>query len=140
MKYLGIDYGKRRTGLATSSEDGSIAFPFTVLETSPNLANDIAQIIDNESIGKVVIGESKDTQNNDNVIMKDVREFIGQLSLLTSVPIDLQREDFTTSAAQQQMVPEKNVTRSRVKKPIGDNDAMAAAIILQRYLDKNNKS
>lgn len=137
MRYLGIDYGKKRTGLATS--DGSIAFAYKVIETSQNLANDIAEIVDAEGIGKIVIGESKDRDGNDNAIMDDVHNLIGQLSLLVAVPIDTVREDFTTAAALRSLVPEKNVSRSRAKKPTGDTDARAAALLLQRYLETNQK-
>ncbi|MBP6925485.1 MAG: Holliday junction resolvase RuvX [Candidatus Pacebacteria bacterium] len=136
MKYLGIDYGKKRTGLAVSSDDASIAFPLRVIETTHTLANTIAEIIDQEHIEKIVIGESKDRAGNDNSIMEDVRDLMGQLSLLVAIPIDTQREDFSTSSAMRSMIPEKNVTRSRTKKPTGDSDARAAALILQRYLDK----
>jgi putative Holliday junction resolvase len=136
MKYLGIDYGKKRTGLAVSSDDGSIAFPLRVIETTHTLANTIAEIVDTEHIEKIIIGESKDRAGNDNAIMEDVRDLMGQLSLLVTIPIDTQREDFSTSSAMRSMIPEKNVTRSRAKKPTGDSDARAAALILQRYLDK----
>lgn len=136
MKYLGIDYGTKRIGLAVSSEDSSVAFPLKVIETYPNPANQIAEIIETENIEGIVIGESKDTQGNDNAIMDQVRDLIGQLSLLVSVPIELEREDFTSSAARQPLVPEKNVSRSRAKKNTDNNDARAAALILQRYLDR----
>jgi len=138
MKYLGIDYGKKRTGLAVSSEDGNIAFPLRILETSHLLASTLVEIIDTEHIEKVIIGESKDKKGGDNAIMEDVRDLMGQLSLMISIPIDTQREDFSTSSVMRSMVPEKNVARSRVKKPTGDNDARAAALILQRYLDRQN--
>ncbi len=136
MKYLGIDYGTKRTGLATADSEGGVAFPFKVIETTYTLANDLVKIIDSEGIEKIVIGESKDPQGNDNAIMEGVRDLIGQLSLLVAIPIEMEREDFSTSASIRSLVPEKNVARSRSKKPTGSNDDRAAALILQRYLDK----
>ena len=138
MRYLGIDYGTKRTGLATADSDGGVAFPFKIIDTTHTVANDIAHIIDSENIDMVVIGESKDKDGNDNAIMEHVQDFIGQLSLLVAIPIELEREDFSTSASMRSLVPEKNVARSRSKKPVGSNDDRAAAVILQRYIDKNN--
>jgi len=134
MKYLSIDYGTKRTGLAIA--EGSIAFPLSVIETKHSIAQDIADIVDVEKIETIVMGDSKNAQGEDNAIMDNVRDLIGQLSLLVQIPIELQREDFTSSAARQPMVAENNVARSRVKKITTDNDARAAALILQRYLDK----
>lgn len=136
MKYLGIDYGTKRIGLATGDTEGGIAFAFKVIPTTHTVANDIAAIIDSEDIEAIVIGESKDSSGNHNAIMEHVQDLIGQLSLLVSVPIELEREDFTSSAARQPLVAEKNVARSRAKKNTDDNDARAAALILQRFLDK----
>ncbi len=136
MKYLGIDYGTKRTGLAVSSDDGSIAFPREVILTTPDMYRYIDTLITKEGIGGIVIGESKDRNGKDNAIMKHVQEMIAQLSLLVAIPIELEREDFSTSAAMRSLVPEKNVARSRSKKPVGSNDDRAAALILQRYLDK----
>jgi len=140
MKYLGIDYGKKRIGLATAESDGGVAFPFKIIETYPNPANQIAEIVDSEKIEKIVIGESKAPDGTDNAIMEDVRDLVGQLSLLIAVPIELEREDFSTSASMRSLVPEKNVARSRSKKPVGSSDDRAAALILQRYLDKQKQN
>lgn len=141
MKYLGIDYGTKRIGFAVSSDDGSIAFPREVIENkgSDNVRKSIEQFVEQENIDTIVIGESKDRDGNDNAIMEDVRDLIGQLSLTLAIPIEMQREDFTSSAARQPLVAEKNVARSRAKKNTDSNDARAAALILQRYLDRQKK-
>ncbi len=136
MKYLGVDYGSKRTGLATADSEGGVAFPLRIVETTHTMANDLVAIIDSEGVDVVVFGESKDREGNDNSIMSETRDLIAQLSLLVSVPIELEREDFSTSASMRSLVPEKNVARSRSKKPTGNNDDRAAALILQRYIDK----
>jgi putative Holliday junction resolvase len=138
MRYLGIDYGKKKIGLALSDDDGSMAFAYKVIPVTSDIHHVVAKIVSDERVEKIIIGESKDAKGNDNAIMDDVRDFIGQMSFLVQIPIDTQREDFTTRSALQSLVPEKNVSRSRAKKPTGEDDALAAAIMLQRYLDRHS--
>ena len=73
MKLLGIDYGEKRVGIAISDSDGKIAFPFTILENSKKLSDDIKTICVKESVVGIVIGESLDYNNQENSIMPKVR-------------------------------------------------------------------
>lgn len=125
MKYLGIDFGGRRVGIAVSDIDGKIAFPLIVLPNDKSLFRNIMDACIKDDINTVVMGESLNYQGQKNEIMTKIEDF-RKLLEIAGVKVILEPE-FMTS-----------VQASRVT---GENqmlDAAAAAIILQSYLDKNN--
>lgn len=126
MKYLGIDFGTKRVGIAISDEEGKIAFPNEVLPNDSGLLQNVIKICDGNLIGAVVIGESNDFAGNPNPIMKDVKKFIKGLEKKIKAPIIFEPE-FLSS-----------VQASRIQGETKKLDASAAAIILQSFLDKNN--
>ena len=124
MKLLGIDYGSKRVGIATSDSSGVMAFPKMVLNNDKNLISNIKKICIDEKIEKIVIGDSKDSNMKDNEIMKSIRRFEDVLLREIKMPIEFQLE-FMTS--QQAILIQ------------GENDmidASAATIILQSFIDK----
>jgi putative Holliday junction resolvase len=123
MKYLGIDYGTKRTGIAISDETLTVAFPYKTIQTSKELANDILEIIKAEQIVKVAIGESKDKDMKDNPVMKHINVLKKELEE-KGVEVDFHPEMYS-SAQVVSIMGEEN-------KSI---DASAAAVILQNYLD-----
>ena len=142
MRYLGIDYGSKRVGLAISDEEGKFALPFSVLPNDKKLLSEIKKIITEKQVGAVVLGESKDFKGEDNAIMTDIRIFKIALEKETGLTIFLEPE-FMTSAEADRMnarVPEQSRKSGiRLRRPKANNemlDASAAAIILQSYLDR----
>lgn len=124
MKYLGIDFGLKRIGIATSDDSGVMAFPKSVLKNDQDLVSTIKNLCIDERIEVVVIGDSKDSNMKDNEIMKSVRRFADVIYKETNLPIEFQLEYMTSQQAVHMQ---------------GENDmidASAAAIILQSYLDK----
>jgi len=129
MRYLGIDYGNKRVGVAVSDEGGKVAFPYAILQNGKGLVGEIKTICAHEYVEKLVIGESLDYKGNPNLIMKEIRSFILELKKVISIPILNEREFLSTQQARFFQGKKKRV------------DDSAAAIILQSYLDrKNNKS
>lgn len=126
MRYLGIDYGSKRVGIAISDPDGQIAFPLTVLDNSKNLLNDIKEICRKNEIEEIVIGDSKDYKGHDNVIMKEIRTFIKELEKIP-MKVNLHPEFLTSSEAEKIQGKNKML------------DASAAAIILRSYLETIKK-
>lgn len=68
MKLLGIDYGKKRIGIALSDDGGVMAFPNTVIDNNGALEK-ITEIVTLNEVSKIIIGESKDYEMKDNPIM-----------------------------------------------------------------------
>lgn len=126
MKYLGIDFGSKKVGYAESDDDGVLAFPMMIAENNKSLLADTLEIIKALRIHTVVIGESLDGKGKPNPIAKAAREFGIKLEDACDVKVVFEKEWYTTAEARKQ--PEAN-----------DNvDDAAAALILQRYLDKVN--
>ena len=135
MKYLGIDFGTKRVGIALSDSSGSIARPVSVLKNTPKLLDEVQAIISKEGVESIVIGNS-----DGNKVQNDITEFIGQLSITTFLPVEEMSEAFSSMEAHGRKGKES--TSARQGKAPGkpaDLDAKAAAVILQRHLDKNSR-
>lgn len=128
MKYLGIDYGSKKIGLAVSDEGGSFAFPFLIFaNTSKDISVDkILKIIKEKNIERVVIGESLNFKGEENKILKEAKSFIEKLKEKIDIEIYFEKEWLSTIEA-------------RRFQDRHDADDSAAAIILQRFLDKEAK-
>lgn len=142
MKYLGIDYGTKRIGLAFSDDRGSMSFPKSTLENSQHIINDIINIVETDNIESIVIGKSLDQWGNTNKVQQQINNFINQLSVaLPNIKIIEQDERGSSIAAASYLYGKGNIANAKWTgkdnaKKREHNDANAAAIILQRYLDK----
>jgi putative holliday junction resolvase len=139
MRYLGIDYGSKRVGLAISDEGASLAFPYKILTNNTELADSIHNICGEEEISAIVLGESHDLSGKPNKIMGSIEEFKHNLEAELDLPIYLQKEFMTTVEARGREGKEQNNSRKTTKEKSKPADASAAALILQRYLDKKNQ-
>jgi putative holliday junction resolvase len=124
MKYLGIDFGSKRIGLAISDEEGKMAFPYSVILNNEKLTEEIEKIIKKEKIEAVVIGESKNFAGELNEIMAEIEDFKKELEEKTKLKVFLEPEFMTSIQAE------------RIQGKNKMHDASAAAIILQSYLDR----
>ncbi len=123
MRYLGIDYGTKRVGIAMSDENGDMAFPKEVLKNDARLIENLRKIVTENEIKKVVIGESKDFKMKDNAIMTEILDL--QAVIEKTFEIDALLHPEFMSSQQAEFFQGKTAT----------TDASAATIILQSYLD-----
>jgi putative Holliday junction resolvase len=130
MRYLGIDYGNRKVGLAISDEAGGFAFPYQVVknESLVRLVEEIKNICVKEKIGGIVVGESLDLSGEANPIQKDILVFKEKLEQETDLPAEWQKEFFTTQEARH-LIDEDGLDPA--------TDARAASLILKSFLEKN---
>lgn len=128
MKYLGIDYGSKKVGFAQSDDDGRLAFPLMVSPNDQTLLKDTLELIREMKFGAVVIGESVDQHGKPNEIAKEARAFGMRIEDAIDVKIAFEKEWYSTVEARKQ--PGKEGAH--------EVDDQAAAIVLQRYLDKQN--
>jgi len=144
MKFLGIDYGTKRIGLAISDDNGVLAFPKEVIKNNGELLRKIGEIISQEKIGEIVVGESLDFAGLPNLLQKEIEFFISNLERKFKIKVHPERE-FLTSVEARRFKDNKSglnpsQAHSRAKKIRQANslwvDASAAALILQRYLDR----
>lgn len=140
MKYLGIDYGTKRIGLALSDESGTLAFPHSVLPNAMGVTAAIEDLIRSEKIEGIVMGESVDQEGDDNPVQLQAKNFATALERRFEVPIYFEKEFFTSVEAHGRKGKEAlHARQQKFEKPV-DLDASAAALILQRYLDKQKNS
>ena len=135
MKYLGIDYGLSKIGLAVADDEVRIATPHEVIfEDAPakQLA-EILYIVKDEGIGIVVIGVPTDRAGKESSQTSKVREFIAKLRVGLPSDIKLAEEDERFSTKMSQKLRE-DLGKKALRAP---DDAVAAACILQSWLDKN---
>ena len=136
MKYMGIDYGTKRVGIAVSDESGKFAFPKTIVSSGKQALTDIINLIQEEGVEQIIVGNSLDASGNRNAIMEDVDVFIEQLHKLTGLPVGFMDERFSSTAVRA-FDFEKPIANTRGNsRPTDHIDDRAAAIMLQRYLDK----
>lgn len=144
MRFLGIDYGTKRIGVAISDENGTLAFPKEIVENNADTFKKIADIINKEKVREIVVGESVDFSGKLNVLSGRIEVFILELQEKFHLPVHKQKEFLTSVEARKAGNAKKDFNQaqshSKVKQiKSGRIDASAAALILQRYLDKINK-
>ncbi len=126
MRLLGIDYGRKRVGVAVSDEEGKFALPYAVWENGEDLVKKIKDLCIEKKAEALVIGESLDLGGRENDVMKDIRFLKQALEGALSIPVYLQPEYFTSAEAK------------RVQGENSMHDASAAALILKSYLERHS--
>lgn len=120
LRFLGIDYGLKKIGLAIS--EGFLVEPFGVFKNKKQLI----KICEEQEIKKIIIGISE------GKMAEKTRDFGSQLASRTGLPIEYQDETLTSEEAKKLMVKIGKPKKKRQKQ----EDAVAAALILQTYLDQ----
>jgi putative Holliday junction resolvase len=146
MKYIGIDYGTKKTGVAVSDNLGTVAFPRVIVPTDNKLIPFITQLANGEGVTEIIVGESHSLSGAHNAVEVHIKCFIRELQDESKESIIIHREDerYTSSLARakpQEGVPRGAVSRRNGKRNTAQHavDAHAAALILQSFLDKQKK-
>jgi putative Holliday junction resolvase len=142
---MGIDFGTKRIGIAISDENVTLAFPKEIVLNNANTLERLGEIIKTEDISEIVIGESVDFSGKLNVLSARIEVFILELTEKFNLPIHKQKEFLTSVEARRSKDGKRSLTGSQTHSRIkqiksGRIDASAAALILQRYLDRRNKN
>lgn len=124
---LAIDFGKAKVGLAMADSETKIAFGYGTLDNDKNLIPKIAEIIEKESVGEVIIGRLGQWKDVDSAEIEKLAE---DLKNKTGVEVEFHEEMFTTKIAQDRI---KETGRKNIKEL--DNQE-AARVILESWLGK----
>lgn len=134
MNYLGIDYGLNKIGLALADDEVKIAMPHEVIfedDREKQLA-EILHVIKGEGINVVVIGVPTNRAGKESAQTTKAREFISKLKAQLPSQVTLHEEDERFSTKMSQKLMETMGKKAQT----APDDAIAAACILQGYLDK----
>jgi putative Holliday junction resolvase len=134
-RVLGLDVGDRTIGIALSDERGLVALPGQTLQRQPEgYRRDVAAIrdlVDANDVSEVVVGLPLSMNGSVGPQAEKVLAFVEKVRAALTVPVVLSDERFTTSQADRTM-RDADVSRKRRSRAV---DSMAAALILQGYLD-----
>ncbi|MEK7452900.1 MAG: Holliday junction resolvase RuvX [Patescibacteria group bacterium] len=123
MRYLGIDYGDKRVGLALSDEDGILGMPFKTIQNQ-NLIKVLKKIIKDENVGMVIVGLPLNLNMQETGQTKKVNIFRDNLKRQINIPVEFENEFLTSVQAEKSGVGKDKI------------DEASAALILQSYFDK----
>jgi putative Holliday junction resolvase len=134
MRYLAIDYGDKRTGLAICDAAETIVSPLTVIYGQKDLQNKITEIVRDENVEAIVLGLPLNMDDTQGPQAKRVLKFADQLKGHVDIPIHFQDERLSTFGAEEKLAA-ADFTRGKKKKRL---DAVAAAEILEAFLEQKD--
>ncbi|MHB8652102.1 MAG: Holliday junction resolvase RuvX [Minisyncoccota bacterium] len=126
MRYLGIDFGTKKVGLALSDERGVLAFPEAVIKNDRALLPSVVALCAERGVGEIVMGDSRDFAGEENTVHAPASAFAKALAGAAGVPVSFEPEFLTSYQARQFQGSHAMI------------DASAAAIILQSFLDRKS--
>ena len=139
MRFVGLDIGEKRIGVAVSDVSGTLARPLGVLRPSgldvdalDVVSTEIARLAaEEDGLGEIVIGLPRRLDGSPTGMTPRVEQFARQLRAKTTLPVTLQDERLSSREAESRLALRDKDWRSRKARL----DAAAAAVILQDYLD-----
>ena len=130
-RILSIDYGKKRIGLALSDPLFTFAYSYKTLINDKNLWENIAEIIKEKNVVKVILGLPNEIKNKSlATIISNFKKGIEKRFKLEVITWD---EEYTSVIAQERII--ESVTKKNKRRDKGLIDRNSAAVILQEYLD-----
>ncbi len=137
-RIIGIDYGRRRTGLAASDPLGIFASALDTVD-STKIIEYLKKYTEKERIIHFVVGYPVNMDGKPSEAQADVDVFLKQLAkAFPGIPVTKEDERFTSVLAHRAMIDGGMKYKDRRNK--ASVDKIAAAIILQGYLDRQNRN
>ncbi len=134
MRYLAIDYGDKRTGLAICDATETIVSPLMVIHDQKDLLKKIKDIVADEKVEAIVLGLPLNMDDSQGPQVKRIFNFADQLKAFINIPIHFQDERLSTFGAEEKLAA-ADFTRGKKKKRL---DAVAAAQILDAFLEQKH--
>lgn len=123
VRYIGIDYGNKKVGVALSDENGEMAFPHSVMKNDDTFIDDILALIRTHK-ATVVIGDSRANDGTENPIAQEAKMFAARLEE-DNISVRFEPEFYTSQEAE------------RIQGRTEMTDASAATLMLNSYLRRN---
>ena len=135
-RIIGIDYGRKRVGVAVSDPLGIFASALETVQTA-KIIEYLKKYAENEKVVRFVVGYPVNMDGAPSEAAKDVDVFLKQLAkAFPDVPVTLEDERFTSVLAHRAMIDGGMKAKDRRDKE--SVDKISAAIILQSYMDKTS--
>jgi len=138
MGLMGLDVGEKRIGVAIANAAGLLAVPLAVLDSVEEEADlkAILALAEEHDVEQIVVGLPRSMDGSIGKQAEVVLAFCKLLSQHTDIPVDTWDERLSTVAAER-LLSEAGAKKGKKK---AQRDALAAAIVLQGYLDRARSS
>lgn len=139
MRILGLDVGDKTIGVAVSDELGITANPVCVIQRSTSIKKDIGEVrrlAQDYSVERIVVGMPLMLDGSVGIQAQKVQAFVEELRKRTTIPVEVWDERLSTSQVERVLI-EMDQSRAKRKKQL---DKLAAAIILQAYMDSHRSA
>lgn len=133
-KLLGLDLGERRIGVAVTDDTGILASPVRIVDLRREGLQQVAEIARERQVAGIIAGLPTNLSGQEGFQANRTREMAAQLEELVDVPIIFWDERLTTAIADQMLADKRRGSKKGRRK---QRDAIAAAILLQDYLEAN---
>jgi len=132
---MGLDYGERRVGVAVSDGLGVTAQPHSVVDlAASDLATELGRIVGEYEIKGIVVGLPVSLDGSEGEVAKRAREFAAKVGEITGLAVEMYNEQFSSAVAERVLL--ESGARRSARRAV--KDKMAAAVMLQGYLDANS--
>lgn len=137
MKYLAIDYGIKRVGIAASDKEGKFAFPRCTMQRNTKAAffANLMALIEEEKPDALVVGLPLHNDGKECLTTVQVRHFVSSLKRRTTLPVYFMNELLSSDAAEHELCS-LGMSFKEVKKAV---DQQAAVLILESFLNQPEK-
>ncbi|MEE9398678.1 MAG: Holliday junction resolvase RuvX [Dehalococcoidales bacterium] len=131
---MGLDVGDKRIGVALGDPQGILASPLTIIDRTGDREDieAITDIIDRNQVGRIIVGLPVSMNGSLGMQARKVEDFTRALRKRVEVPVEFRDERLSTVSAKRLM----HTVRKTRKTGKTRHDSMAAALILQSYLDE----
>jgi len=138
MRILALDPGTRRIGVAVSDEGKIIAQPLEFIPTEPSegVLVRLKALIAEKEVELILVGMPRNMDGTYGPAASKAQELVGALKAAITVPVKTWDERLTSAQANRLLI-QGNVRRDKRKQKV---DAIAAAILLQSYLDAKSET
>jgi putative holliday junction resolvase len=132
-RFLGIDFGLKRIGIAVSDPLHTFAYSLTTLQNDSTLLKKLSDIVHSKNIKIIVLGVPSDEKTSGTSIVNEVKKFKDQLIKEFNLDVIEWDETFTSVMAKDRIIESVNKKKKRKNKELIDMNS--ASIILQEYID-----
>ncbi len=139
MRIIGLDVGERRIGVAAAEEETRIAIPLKTLQVAGDPVEAIVQLVQEQRADELVVGLPLSLSGAMGVQARQVMSLVEALEARLPIPVRMWDERLTTVQAGRRTAGARGA-RSRRKAEGKGKDAIAAAILLQAYVDSRSSS
>jgi putative holliday junction resolvase len=138
MRIMALDVGDARIGVAVSDPTELLATPLNIIKRL-NAASDtavVARLVGEQGAGRLIVGLPIALEGGEGMQAEKVRTFVAYLGSSLTIPIEMFDERFSTVTAREYMRESGKKKKGRARQ---HDDAIAAAVILQNYLDEKRE-